>query len=574
MDKLQPETVSIIAAESIKGLVIAQRYQLGEIIGQGSWSTVYSAWHQRLGQAIAVKCLHSHLVSTSDKLKRFQIEAEISGKLNHANIVKVFDFGCLDDGSPFLVMDLVPGVPLSVVSNQEGKLAPDRCARIARQIAEGLNYAHEHGAIHRDIKPANIMVHTTNQSEDQVRIVDFGIAKAVITEGKPEFTQTGDIVGTPQYMSPEQCLGGQVNGKSDVYSLGCVMYQMLKGEPPFQGRNTFDCMRKHFNSAPPPIFVDGSEAERTIEAIVLACLRKEDYRRPDARQVANLLTMYLDGNFAQTKQSLSQITAAKPVSKPAGQPYLKPVLIAATIATLVFIAGISMRFINAATVMPSSTNHNSKAIQLELPPKDLDLAASLLTSANSNLLCQQPDFNGSESHVNMLNTVFMDIELGLAQLSADGNNKEMVEVKDTFNSLKNKVLKRESLTPRSPLHVISIAQAEGQRDDRTAETKVIVTAKEPVVLMLRSLEKMNWKIELGPQAKLTRVYLVAPKKKVQQIAGIPANIPITTTSVDDWWEGEIRPHTSGEFNLFQKAHKLTGLDVATYQSNHFHFFSY
>lgn len=217
-----------------EGRKIVGNYEFLEFIGSGGMGVIYKAHHPVLKRLVAIKMLHSHLM-TDSIVKRFQQEAEAVSGLSHPNIISVHDFGLSEHGQPYMVMDFVDGKPLSEVLRQ-GPLSLEAVINVSIQIAEGLQHAHEHGILHRDLKPSNIMVTDYDCSFPEVKIVDFGIAKILETEAT-RVTQTGELLGTPQYMSPEQCRGTELDARSDVYALGCLMFESITGRPPFSNES-------------------------------------------------------------------------------------------------------------------------------------------------------------------------------------------------------------------------------------------------------------------------------------------------------------------------------------------------
>lgn len=217
-----------------EGRKLVGNYEFLEFVGSGGMGVIYKARHPILKRLVAVKMLHSHLMNDA-VVKRFQHEAQAVSSLSHPNIIKVHDFGLSEHGQPYMVMDFLEGKPLSVIL-KGGPLRFEAVLNIAIQIAEALQHAHEHGVLHRDLKPSNIMVTDHDCAFPEAKLVDFGIAKIMENEST-RMTQTGELIGTPQYMSPEQCRGGELDARSDVYSLGCVMFEAITGKPPFSGES-------------------------------------------------------------------------------------------------------------------------------------------------------------------------------------------------------------------------------------------------------------------------------------------------------------------------------------------------
>ncbi len=267
-------------AQKLVGTIIAEHYEIQSLVGLGGMSVVYRARHTLLGRTVAIKLLHEHLVAREQNLARFQQEARAASHLTHPHIIGVHEFGVTPAGQPFLVMDYVKGASLGDLIEREGRLAPERALPIFRQICSALAHAHGKGIIHRDIKPSNVMLVEEGDQSDLVKLVDFGIAKLLPgheLEGE-RLTQTGEVFGSPVYMSPEQCTGKALDPRSDIYSLGCVMYEVLTGSPPFAGANPLETMYLRLSDPPEP-FNPQFHIPRQIEAVVLIALAREPEKR-------------------------------------------------------------------------------------------------------------------------------------------------------------------------------------------------------------------------------------------------------------------------------------------------------
>ncbi|MBY0550035.1 MAG: serine/threonine protein kinase [Candidatus Obscuribacterales bacterium] len=267
--------VADAAGDDLSGTLFADKYMVLHKLGEGGVGTVYKVRHVHLDRTFALKVLQgSH--SRGDAVLRFQQEAKVVSSLNHPNIVKITDFGISGDGRPYMVMDLLEGLPLSVF-RQKTEPSTARLARIFRQVCEGLAYAHEHAIVHRDVKPGNIVVRTDESGVDHVTVVDFGIAKVQPNEDSREMnlTRTGDVFGTPLYMSPEQCLGHSVDSRADIYSLGCVMYEAYAGLAPFRGESLFQVVNQQIHDTPPAISKPNrTRSDRRFEAVILKAMAK------------------------------------------------------------------------------------------------------------------------------------------------------------------------------------------------------------------------------------------------------------------------------------------------------------
>lgn len=245
-----PDPIDGNAADALVGTTIAGRFEILSVLGSGGMSTVYKARHLLLDRVVAVKFIHAGNLHAKG-IQRFQQEAKTATALNHPNIAAVREFGQDEQNRPYLVMDFVEGVSLQdAIDDAGGKLPVERVERIISQVCDGLKHAHDNGVIHRDLKPANIIITRNSDGEETAKIVDFGIAKLVDEEKEANLTQTGEVFGTPNYMSPEQCLGKRADRRSDIYAMGCVTFECLTGLPPFLAESALQTLMSHVNDAP------------------------------------------------------------------------------------------------------------------------------------------------------------------------------------------------------------------------------------------------------------------------------------------------------------------------------------
>jgi eukaryotic-like serine/threonine-protein kinase len=231
------------------GSVIADRYRVEKVLGEGGMGRVYLARHVRLPQQAAIKVMHTAMVNDENAVARFNREAANAARIEHERVARVFDFGEWGDGIVYLAMEYVPGRTLRDLIEDEGRLEPARAANIIYQVAEGLDAAHRLGIVHRDLKPDNVMVVTDEQGVDRCKVVDFGIAKAGDATGT-KLTSTGMIVGTPEYMSPEQIVGDPIDARTDVYALALVAFNALTGGLPFTGTTPERVLMSRLMQAP------------------------------------------------------------------------------------------------------------------------------------------------------------------------------------------------------------------------------------------------------------------------------------------------------------------------------------
>ncbi|QTD99678.1 Stk1 family PASTA domain-containing Ser/Thr kinase [Streptomyces cyanogenus] len=270
------------------------RYELGQVLGRGGMAEVYLAHDTRLGRTVAVKTLRADLARDPSFQARFRREAQSAASLNHPAIVAVYDTGedYIDGVSiPYIVMEYVDGSTLRELLHSGRKLLPERAMEMTIGILQGLEYAHRNGIVHRDIKPANVML-TRN---GQVKVMDFGIARAMGDAGMT-MTQTAAVIGTAQYLSPEQAKGEQVDARSDLYSTGCLLYELLTVRPPFVGDSPVAVAYQHVREEPQPPSVFDPEITPEMDAIVLKALVKDpNYRYQSADEMRADIEACLDG---------------------------------------------------------------------------------------------------------------------------------------------------------------------------------------------------------------------------------------------------------------------------------------
>jgi serine/threonine-protein kinase len=245
---------------TLVGIQLSGRYRLDAQIGAGGMSTVYRAFDVNLERQVAIKLLHREMSADSDQLERFRREARAVAQLSHPHIVGVIDAG-EDEGRPYIVFEYVEGETLKERIRELGRLPVDEALAYAIEIARALGCAHGHGIVHRDVKPQNVLI----DEEGSAKVTDFGIARSLKDDG---LTADGRVLGTTDYVSPEQALGHDVNGQSDIYSLGIVLYEMLTGEVPFGGENQIAVAMKHVREDLPDIQVRRPEVSATLAAVL------------------------------------------------------------------------------------------------------------------------------------------------------------------------------------------------------------------------------------------------------------------------------------------------------------------
>ena len=273
-----------IPVDPLIGFVLDEKYRLDERLGEGGMGTVYRATHLLIDRPVAVKVLNSRLVTDEAARERFRREARAAGRLQHSNAVAVTDFGETRDGLVYIVMELLEGRPLREVLAHESPLDPARAVSVMLQVAAAVAAAHEAGIIHRDLKPGNIFVVQRAHAPHIVKVLDFGIAKLAVdtTDANPvnTLTGTGVMIGTPRYMSPEQCDGAPLTPSSDVYSMGVILYEMLTGQTPFTGASPLALALKHSSELPRPLRELIPNIPPQLEQVVLHTLEKKPEDRP------------------------------------------------------------------------------------------------------------------------------------------------------------------------------------------------------------------------------------------------------------------------------------------------------
>ena len=263
--------------------LLGGRYQVGELLGYGGMAEVHKGRDLRLGRDVAIKMLRTDLARDATFQERFRREAQNSAALNHPAIVAVYDTGeeisATGEKQPFIVMEFVNGRTLKEVLGQEQRLQPRRALEIIADICAALEFSHRHGIIHRDIKPGNVMITQTGQ----VKVMDFGIARA-LASGATTMTQTSAVIGTAQYLSPEQARGESVDARSDVYAAGCVLFELVVGHPPFVGDSPVSVAYQHVREDPKAPSDINREVSPDIDAIVLKALAKNPLNRYQSAQ--------------------------------------------------------------------------------------------------------------------------------------------------------------------------------------------------------------------------------------------------------------------------------------------------
>lgn len=292
------------------------RFEVLEELGSGGMGRVFKVRDLTLDKLLAIKVLKQDLASDATALKRFEKEAEAAAALSHPNLISIYSHGTTSEGESYLVMDYLEGPSLAEIIEKNEKLGTERLLDIFIQICDGLAHAHKAGVIHRDVKPTNIILTKSESGKDLVKIVDFGIARVMDASVREthDLTQTGEVFGSPQYMSPEQCLGLLLREQSDIYSLGCTLYETITGSPPFAGSNPIQLVVKHINDDAEGFSREhlDTRQKKQLETVTLKCLAKE----MDDRYMS----------VEALKEDLEKIKEGKPIQNYAVRSKAKPTL--------------------------------------------------------------------------------------------------------------------------------------------------------------------------------------------------------------------------------------------------------
>lgn len=313
-EDLRSPTSTPFSQDGLLGQLVADRYRILELLGTGGMGAVYRAEHVHMRKSVAFKVLHRELTHLSDVVTRFEREAIAAARITHPNVASATDFGRLSDGACYLVLEYVQGKSLRHGIVQSAPFASERALTISRQIALALGAAHEAGIVHRDLKPENVMLVESSSEPELVKVLDFGIAKIHMPEqeAQPALTRMGTIFGTPEYMSPEQALGQNADARTDLYSLGIIMYEMLTGRTPFADKELVAVLTRQMTDLPPPL---PSDIDPSVVALVSSLLAKRPSERPQTAQEVVTRIESLLSRGTGLSNATSQIDFA-PASRP------------------------------------------------------------------------------------------------------------------------------------------------------------------------------------------------------------------------------------------------------------------
>ncbi|HRI52625.1 MAG TPA: serine/threonine-protein kinase, partial [Pseudomonadota bacterium] len=310
-------------AEPFIGRLLMGQFQIQSVCGHGATGTVYRAVQAGMERAVAVKVLRADLLKDADVVRRFVREARAGAKLNHQNIATVHLVGQTDEGVPFIVMEYVEGLALASILAVGKPLPLGRIAHLGTQIASALSEAHSQGIVHRDLKPENILLTERRGETDVVKVVDFGIAKMIAhaAPGEDPISRMGTVFGTPHYIAPEQASGQAVDGRADIYSLGCILYQMATGHVPFEGQAGLQVLLSQVRDKVPDPRMLNPRLGAPLAELILRMLEKAPADRPPtAELVGQALQELAAGRAVEPRPVVVHAAELRPASARAAEP--------------------------------------------------------------------------------------------------------------------------------------------------------------------------------------------------------------------------------------------------------------
>ncbi len=370
-------TIQVSRTELAPGMMVGD-YQIEAKIGTGGMGEVFSAVHPLIGKRAAIKLLRAHLCRDPAAVERFIDEARVVNEIGHPNLVNVFAFGQLPDGRHFFIMEWLKGESLRA-RLARGPMTVSEIHAVVRPLARALAAAHDAGVVHRDLKPDNIFLLPTDEPDPIVKLLDFGIAKLAKTDHRIAHTQSGEIVGTPQYMSPEQAKGTQVDGRSDIYALGAIVFEMLTGRGPFVGKSAMELVAKHLSEAPVAPSTLAGNVPRELDDIVSRMLAKDPGARPRLEQVLEAI-----GSRLRTNPRIPVISPgeARPLaedSSPAS--WRRRALIVAVAAAVTVAVVLGFLFARAPDPVPA----NARSVTEPVAPRALAAVEPSTPAAGASL---------------------------------------------------------------------------------------------------------------------------------------------------------------------------------------------
>ncbi len=521
-EALHPEQIG----SAMIGKIVEGQYEIIEEIGSGAWGVVYKARQLELDRIVAIKVLRRHLVSDKVKLGRFKQEAKAASRLVHGNIIQVFDYGVMDQRLPFFVMEYLEAESLDKFFHARGVTDFTVVKDLLVQTLSALGYAHGQGVIHRDIKPGNILVRKNSDGSYTVKLLDFGIAR--LTERNDahdsNLTATGELLGTPLYMSPEQCVGDSIDPRSDLYSLGCVIYEMLSGQNPFLASNSFECMMKQMKENPPELhFTDGRPAEAAIQQFLSKALAKQkESRYQSAAEMSADLQNLSDG-------AATEKTAAK----------LHPQFWTGTAICSLLLVGALLLF-----QWMAHQGGQTEGLQLHEQPApqkaDRNLEEPLPAPGApadeldyGSLMEQNYE---PETYAESLKRELSELEDYARGLRTEGKLARADDVQKTIQDVNSSIKSKDVVPMKSTnkddpaekeLHMVAVPSGKSRTKfgDKDFEATVHVSMKgAPLDLLLSGGNVNFWRLRVDPGVRLNKVYVYGYVNN--NIEGLPAGVPV------------------------------------------------
>lgn len=537
------------------GDLIDGRYEIIEQIGAGAWGVIYKARQVDLDRIVAIKILKRHLVSDKVKLSRFRQEALAASKLVHQNITQVFDYGIIENKQPYFVMEYVEGQTLSAFS--DNAQTPSILTDIFAQVLSALSHAHSQGIVHRDLKPGNILILKNGDGNYTAKLLDFGIAR-LDELSRSNLTATGELLGTPLYMSPEQCLGQDVDARSDLYSLGCVFFECLSGHAPFLAENSFNCMMLQLKQPPPLLTLrNGSIADSTTQNFIRKSLAKD-----------KALRFQSAAEMACEVESLSIASSNNPVQRS----FNRTLLIASILLLGLLCQGafqlMKTQNSNEADSPPSSS-------QPTQAPKNEIVATQMVNSKEHEDEAWNPlvDVDAApESYTEKLKRALSEVEDYAAAATAKGDIAAASKAKKAVDEIDLQLKSQRFALPQAnALDMVRVQ--DGKRvykfDDKNTEAVVEVTAKGYEVELLLCGNTKKWIIKLAPGVRLKSVWKWFDSEC--SISGLPEGVPVRhlfgTNSSNQFNQYVVEPAEldSPEMYILQKTLKDKGLSLSSAQ---------
>jgi serine/threonine protein kinase len=333
----RPHSGVTASPSSLIGQTIDERYRVEALLGEGGMGLVYRVIHIRLNKPLAIKVLRRENTRDEEVLARFRREAESASAIGNQHIVDISDFGVLEDGSTYFVMECLDGMDLIEAMDLAQRMPEDRALHIAVQICKALGAAHDAGIVHRDLKPENVFLTERDGTPDFVKILDFGIAK--VANGPTRLTRKGEVLGTPHYMSPEQCEGEDIDQRTDIYALGVLLYEMLTGHVPHDADTVMGILTKHLYEDPIPPTLRVPQVSGELERIVMRCLDKNPERRYQTmRELGSDLSRIRSGLSPLGPDTGPDTITLTPTRPPARRRRVSPVLLGGVAASLLALA--------------------------------------------------------------------------------------------------------------------------------------------------------------------------------------------------------------------------------------------